>query len=141
MLGVLGGMGPLATVDFMAKLVACTPVVDDADHIPVLLKSIPQSPDRTAAIFGQGPSPLGELCAQAEGLHSEGATLGVMPCNTAHHWFEDLSAHVGLEAEGCKGHQIGLLATPSTLQSGFYQRRLEVAGYPYLVPDDALLDR
>jgi hypothetical protein len=58
MLGVLGGMGPAATVDFLDKFVALTPAIRDQEHLPVLVNFAPQIPDRSAAILGNGPSPL-----------------------------------------------------------------------------------
>ncbi|GBF24996.1 aspartate racemase [bacterium MnTg02] len=149
MLGVLGGMGPLATVDFLAKLVAVTPGKRDEDHLPVIIRSIPQIPDRTAAILNGGRSPLAALIENASALHQGGAELGVIPCNTAHHWFEDLTAAVDLpfmhiadavidriKRQGLDRGTIGLLATPGTIHSGFYQSKLADSGYDCLVPDE-----
>ena len=131
MLGVLGGMGPLATVDFLAKVVTSTPATGDAGHIPLVVRSVPQIPDRNAAVLGQGDSPLEMLCAEARALKDGGATVGVMPCNTAHHWFDELSTAVDLEfihiadaaiaaldSQGVAGQTVGLLGTLGTLKSG-----------------------
>ena len=121
--GVLGGMGPLATVDFMHKLLAATPATRDQDHLPLLVSSIPQVPDRTAAYRGEGASPLPALIASGRRLVDGGASMVVMPCNTAHLWFEPLQAALGVPmlhlvdaalaeaAVAVGGAPLGLLAT------------------------------
>ena len=81
MIGVLGGMGPLATVDFFNKVLAATPAQGDADHVPLLIQSDPRISPRPAAIFGSGRSPLPELLAGRDRLISAGATMLAMPCN------------------------------------------------------------
>ncbi|HZF84509.1 MAG TPA: amino acid racemase, partial [Burkholderiaceae bacterium] len=133
--GVLGGMGPLATVDFMHKLLDATPARCDQDHLPLLVSSIPQVPDRTAAYRGEGASPLPALIASGRRLVDGGAALVVMPCNTAHLWFEPLQAALGVPmlhlvdaalaeaAEAVGGAPLGLLATEATLASGLYTAR------------------
>ena len=85
LLGVLGGMGPLATVDFLAKLCAATPADGDADHVPHVTVSIPQIPSRVAAILRGGESPLPALVDARDRLRAAGATHYAMPCNTAYH--------------------------------------------------------
>ncbi|MBP6893982.1 MAG: aspartate/glutamate racemase family protein [Gammaproteobacteria bacterium] len=135
-IGILGGMGPLATLDFMHKVLAATPARCDQDHLPLLVSSIPQIPDRTAAFLGEGVSPLPALVDSARRLADAGVRLLVMPCNTAHLWFEPLQAALGLpmlhlvdvaldEAvrQAPPGAALGLLATPATLASGLYVRR------------------
>ncbi len=154
MLGVLGGMGPLATADFLSKIVSCTPGKQDADHLPVVMRSIPQIPDRTRAIIDGGVSPIGEMVRHARALKSGGARIGAMPCNTAHHWYEQLVCESGLEfihiadaaidsirENGHTSAEIGLLSTPGTLSSGFYQERLALHGYSCLVPRDDELEQ
>ena len=135
-IGVLGGMGPLATIDFMHKLLAATPAARDQDHLPLLVSSIPQVPDRTAAFRGEGASPLPALVESGRRLVDGGAALLVMPCNTAHLWFEPLQAALGVPmlhivdmalAEARRhvgaGAPLGLLATEATLDSGLYTAR------------------
>lgn len=139
MLGILGGMGPAATADFLAKLVALTPADRDQDHIPLLLACLPQLPDRSAAILGRGPSPLPGLRASLQILCRAGAKAIVMPCNSSHHWHAELQAeakvpllHIAdasLEALPRQPLRVGLMATRGALASGFYQRRLEAAGH------------
>mgnify|MGYP001791910431 CR=1 FL=1 len=83
-LGVLGGMGPLATVDFLKKLVEETPAASDADHLPVIAWSVPQIPSRPAAIMGNGESPLPAPLAGIRTLQEPGPGVIATPCNTAH---------------------------------------------------------
>lgn len=146
--GVLGGMGPLATIDFMHKMLRATPAESDQEHVPVVVSSIPQVPDRTAAWRGEGDSPLAAMLASGQRLAEAGAGLVVMPCNTAHLWFDELQAALGLpmlhlvdvalaeaRALAGRGARIGLLATDATLASGLYQQR-EAAGtdFDWLLP-------
>lgn len=145
MLGVLGGMGPAATVDFLAKLVALTPARRDQEHLPVLAGLLPQVPDRSAAILGQGPSPLPALRRNLELLLRGGAQAVAIPCNSSHHWHEALQAecpvpilHIAqatLTALADTDGPVLVLATRGCLQSGFYQRHLEARGLVWRIPD------
>lgn len=145
-IGILGGMGPLATVDFMRKILAATPARCDQEHLPLLVSSIPQIPDRTAAFLGEGTSPLPALVSSARRLADAGARLLVMPCNTAHLWFEPLQATLGLPmlhlvdaalgeavSQTPAGAAIGLLATRATQASGLYVQRAD-ASVRWLMP-------
>ncbi len=142
-LGVLGGMGPLATVDFLAKLVALTPATRDADHLPVLVYAVPQVPDRVAPILtGSGPSPLPALLAGMHWLVAAGAKAIALPCHTAHHWADAIddaspipllhiadAAIAALEAGGLSGATVGIIGTRATWQAGIYQDRLCRRGF------------
>jgi len=147
LLGVLGGMGPLATVDFLAKLVAATPAEGDADHVPHVTVSIPQIPSRVAAILRAGESPLPALLAARERLRAAGATHYAMPCNTAYHWYDDLVAgldapflHIAdaavdeVAASLAPGAPVGVIATEATHAIGLYSDRLARAGFRVRVP-------
>ena len=145
MIGVLGGMGPLATLDFFSKVLAATAAKTDADHVPLLIQSDPRIAPRPAAILSGGRSPLPELLAGRDRLIAAGATALAMPCNTAHFWYADL-------LQGCSvpflsivdasikelalladtGAPIGIIATRGTLAAR--------AGYTPLLPDDTLLE-
>ncbi|GGF02891.1 aspartate racemase [Aliidongia dinghuensis] len=150
-MGVLGGMGPAATADFLAKLVAATPAASDQEHLPVIARSIPAIPDRSRAILCDGPSPLPALKAGLAQLRAAGCTLAVMPCNTAHHWFEPLAREMpmlhivdavadALRRFGVTAGPVGLLATSGTIAAGIYQNRLAYqdrrtgTGFEILVP-------
>ncbi|MDP6805866.1 MAG: amino acid racemase [Rhodospirillales bacterium] len=147
-LGVLGGMGPLATVDFMRKVIEVTPVTRDQDHLPMIVHSIPQVPDRTAAILGGGESPLPMLGDGIAALNRAGVNCIAMPCNTAHYWFDEIArgskapilhivdaAAEALDRRGFRGATVGLLGTTGTVTSGIYQSRLETRGFACLVPE------
>lgn len=154
MLGVLGGMGPLATADFFSKLLAATPASDDADHVPVLILSDPRIPPRPAAILGDGESPLQALRAARDKLVAAGATFLAMPCNTAHFWFADLTADcpvpfISIIDATCReiasrtapGDAVGVIGTRATLATGLYDSRLAALGYTPRVPDEASMIR
>lgn len=148
LLGVLGGMGPLATVDFLAKLVAATPAAGDADHVPQVTVSIPQIPSRVAAILRGGESPLPALLAARDRLLAAGATHLAMPCNTAYHWYDALVAgcdrpflHIAdaavaeVAARVERGSTVGVIATEATHAIRLYAARLERAGFRVAVPE------
>lgn len=153
MLGVLGGMGPAATVDFLAKLIQLTSAERDQDHIPLVVVSDPRVPDRVAPIMaGAGPSPLEALRRGIRTLEQAGAACVAIPCHTAHFWYDAMAAtarvpilHIAdavladLRRRGGATGAIGLLATTATLKAGFYQQRLEAAGYVCTVPTDEVM--
>lgn len=148
MLGILGGMGPLATVDFLAKLVAATPSARDQDHVPVLAYSVPQIPERVPAILGRGPSPLPAMLEGVGVLVRGGARAIAIPCHTAHHWYDALAAAAQVPvlhiadaaiAELGAARRVGLVATAGTIASGFYQRRLAASGRECLLPEASQL--
>ncbi|MBS4098549.1 MAG: amino acid racemase [Sulfuricella sp.] len=144
MLGILGGMGPAATADFFTKLVALTPAQCDQEHIPLLISCLPQTPDRTAAILGHGPSCLPALLAGLRRLTDGGAQAIAIPCNASHHWHAQLQAAVAapilhiadaaIAALPPGDGTVMLMATRGTLASGFYQRKLSALGRRWQVP-------
>lgn len=148
-LGLLGGMGPEATADVLMKIARATSAARDQEHIPIVVRSIPQIPDRTAALLSGGPSPAGALAEGARALRDAGAEFIAIACNTAHHWHADVQAaadrpvlHIAdAVAEGLRDRAaercVGLLATRGALQSGFYQRRLQLEGFEVLTPREA----
>ncbi len=133
-LGILGGLGPASTVYFCELLTNHTMATCDADHIDMLVSSRPTTPDRTAYILDKSsPDPLPVMLAEAHRLENAGVDLIVVPCNTAHYFYDGL-------ARGCKtpilniidettAHlsrigtkTFGLLATEGTIFSGAYER-------------------
>ena len=146
--GILGGMGPLAGAEFLRQLVEFTPANCDQDHLPVLLRSVPQIPDRTDAIRGMGPSPLPALLDGVQALVDAGVHEIAIACNTAHHWHGDLRTnsddvqimHIGdavldwLDAHAGKEANIGILATTGTLVSNLYTEQLASRGYKAIYP-------
>lgn len=151
LLGVLGGMGPLAAADFLKKLVEETPAQRDQDHIPYVAWGIPQIPDRPPAILGLGESPLPQMLDGVLALKSAGASAVAIACNTAHYWYDDLVAQGGLPILhiadavcedftrcGLRPATIGLISTDGTLKAGFFQHRFAALGYRCLTaaPED-----
>lgn len=148
-LGVLGGMGPLATVDFIEMVIAHTPAKTDQEHLPMLVYSVPQIPDRTDAILGIGADPLPAMLLGIDFLNRNGAGVIAVACNTAHHWFSHLERasvcpilHIAdaavskVASIGITAGNVGLLATSGTVTSGFYQRRLAQHGLTCQLPSD-----
>ena len=143
--GVIGGMGPEATVDFMHRLVARTPARDDADHLHVLVDNNPKIPSRIAALIeGTGEDPTPVLCAMARGLQAQGADFLVMPCNTAHYYLPAIAASVSIPmldmvqlaiARLAGAGRIGLLASPAVRMVGLYKARMEQAGLEAIFSD------
>lgn len=144
-MGVLGGMGPLATVDFLRKLLDATPASSDQDHVPVVVSNIPQVPDRTAAFRGVGPSPLDAMVSSGRRLVAAGAGVLVVPCNTAHLWFDELQEELRLpmlhlvdaaieevQSQIGTGGRVGILGTDATLASGLYVNRRPASGHPLM---------
>lgn len=156
LIGVLGGMGPLATVDFLRKLVASTPVARDQDHVPLLVWNVPQIPDRQKALAGTGESPLPAMRQGIRRLNEGGATRIVIPCNTAHLWSEELArtsaaplihivdaaiaALAAVERQGKESAPVGIVATRGTLEARLYQDRLAARGLPFLVNTNDEID-
>lgn len=150
--GVLGGMGPLATVDFLHKLVLATPASRDQEHIPTLIWNVPQIPDRQHYLAGHGTSPLPAMLEGISRLNAAGATRIVIPCNTAHIWYDELAAasaapiiHIvdaTLDSLNlASGAVVGLIATAATLQARLYQHKLATRGIEYIVPEESLVTR
>lgn len=152
--GVLGGMGPLATVDFMKKVVERTPATADQDHVPLIVCSCPQIPDRVAPAMGKSaPSPLPALLDRLKLLLDAGARCIAMPCNTAHFWYDALAAaarpvpfiHIAdataaeLRRRGVAPAPVVLLGTEGMFRAGFYQDRLGKAGFPCALPSADIL--
>ncbi|GGV16681.1 aspartate racemase [Streptomyces litmocidini] len=134
-LGILGGMGPLATADFYRRLVQRTPAGSDQAHLPVLMWADPAVPDRTAALLGEGPSPVPALVEGARRLRRAGAGCIAVPCNAAHAYVEQLSKATGVEVLDMIGaaleaaarrtpglERVGVLATRGTRLAGLYER-------------------
>jgi aspartate racemase len=151
--GVLGGMGPLATVDFMRKVIAVTPAERDQDHVPLVVYSVPQVPDRTTAIATGSDDPFPALLAGLRALEQAGAELIVMPCNTAHAWFDRLAASTDLTlmhiAEAVRtsldrqpdgDRRIALMATAGTVRTGIYQRALASRTRTVVTPPPTVQD-
>lgn len=152
--GVLGGLGPDATLDFMAKLLerttALTGASTDQDHLHLLVDCNPKAANRNRAVAGTGPSPAPDLAAMARRLSDAGADLLVMACNTAHHWEADIRAATdrpflsildatleALRRQAPDARAVGVLATEGTRAARLYESALERTGYRPIGFDDA----
>jgi aspartate racemase len=149
-IGILGGMGPEATVLLMQKVIAAVPARDDADHIPLIVDQNPQVPSRIAHLIeGTGADPAPVLVAMARRLEGAGAEALAMPCNTAHHYLDAIRAAVSVpvldmvaasarrarEVAGA-GACVGLLASPAVAQVGLFDRALAAEGLDVIHPED-----
>lgn len=94
--GVLGGLGPWATLDLFEKILRLTPASRDQDHLRVIIDNNAKIPDRSPAILGDGEDPTPALVATAQNLEAAGADFLVIPCNTAHAFFEPVARAVGI---------------------------------------------
>jgi aspartate racemase len=146
--GVMGGMGPDATVDFMARVIALTDSQRDQDHIHMIVDHDPTVPNRQTAIRGEDPVVDIRLAAMARRLEDAGADFLVMVCNTAHVFLDSIQAAISIpfisiidesvrEIENvCPDAQtVGLMATDGCLDTGIYQRAVESSGRKPLLPD------
>ena len=147
-IGILGGMGPLATADLFRRIVVKTPAKRDQDHPRIIIYNNPKIPDRTAFILGNGEDPRPELIASARKLESWGADFIIMPCNTAHFFAETIQKAikiplVNMVEETAKVvremglMKVGLLATDGTIKGLVYHRALLKYGVGIAVPNKA----
>jgi aspartate racemase len=154
MLGVLGGMGPLASAQFMVRLTLLTPAARDQDHIPTVLWSDPRVPDRNKGRQDGGPDPLPFLLRGIAGLRRGGCGAIAIPCNTAHGWYEEMQAEAGcpilhivdaaaaeLRRLGIASGTIGVMGTQATLDMRLYQDRLGRLGWDCLTPTSDEMQR
>lgn len=144
--GIMGGMGPLATVDMLHKIIEHTPAHKDQGHLHIIVDDFPQIPDRTAAILGQGRDPKPLMLQSAKLLEEAGAELIVMACNTAHYYWEDIAHSIqapmlNIQVETARFvrelhlKKVGLLATDGTLKTKLYRVACQTEGITVLEPD------
>jgi aspartate racemase len=150
-LGVLGGMGPLASAQFMARLTLLTPAERDQDHVPAVLWSDPRVPDRNRGRLAGGEDPLPWLLRGMRGLKAAGCEAVAIPCNTAHGWYDEMAAeglpilHI-VDAAAAElrlvapSGTVGVMGTAATLHMRLYQDRLQRMGWQVIVPTDGEMD-
>lgn len=147
-LGILGGMGPEATVDFMGKVIKNTPAQRDQEHIRMLVDNNPQVPDRIKAISGCGENPGPVLAEMAWKLEEQGAELLAIPCNTAHFWVDYVKKRVNIPVINMieetqkvlvkdKVTEVVLLATDGTLKTGLYKKILAETNIKLILPEES----
>lgn len=147
LLGVIGGLGPMATAYFMELVTSMTDAHCDQEHMRMLIYSVPDTPDRTAYILRRSSaSPLPQMLEAGLALKSIGADVLAVPCMTAHYFHRQLEAGIGLPVlnaiESCASllkergvANAGLMATEGTVQTGLFQRALESCGIALTLPD------
>ena len=151
LVGVIGGMGPDATVDFMSRVLQQTPASKDQDHVRMVIEHNPHIPSRQRAMSGEGENPGPVIAAMATRLEAAGADILVMPCNLAHAWQSDIEAattipfvsiiEASVQAAVCRSGDdsvVGLMTTPGCFAAGLYQQALADAGRPVIIqtPDE-----
>ena len=149
-IGILGGMGPAATLDCFGKIIKNPAATSDADHLRVVMDSNPAIPDRIAAILGDGESPVPALLAGCRGLEKAGADFIIIPCVTVHFFLPQVQAESPLpilsifdavaeaiQADLAGAKTVGLMGTSATVESGLFQKRLAEDNIHTLVPDRA----
>ena len=143
--GIIGGMGPEATVDFMARVLAFTDGSEDQDHARMLVDNNPKIPSRQLALLGDGEDPGPAIVDMARGLEAGGADFLVMPCNTAHAWVAKIRSAVSiplvsivdLTVAACAAHSsVGLLTTKGCLEAQVYQQAFAASACELVLPDD-----
>jgi aspartate racemase len=155
--GVLGGMGPAATLDFLEKVLAADDTPREQDKIRLIVDCNPGVLDRNAALRGEGASPGPDLAAMARGLVAAGADFLVIACNTAHAWSADIAAAVEapllsmietacdeVAARFPHARRVGIMAGQGCLDAGLYQRACAERGWQAILadagPQAALMD-
>jgi len=147
--GVIGGMGPEATVDLLRHIIRLTPAREDNDHIRCVVDNNTKIPSRIKALYeNSGISPAPAMCDSARRLEAWGVDFLVMPCNTAHYYVNELQAAVSIPVlnilditveAACKRvpdlGRIGLLATTATVRTGLYADRFARIGVDLILPD------
>lgn len=148
--GVIGGVGPMATVYYMQRVIEMTKAGCDQDHINMLVFNDCDIPDRTAFITEQSPdNPLPVMVEDAKRLEAAGCAFVVIPCNTAHYFYDELQQAVKIPVVNIVEETIryakeritdlqcvGIMATTGTIVTGTYQKYAQQAGLDAIVPDE-----
>lgn len=148
-IGILGGMGPEATVYFFNLIIKDTVAARDQDHIPIIIYNLPHVPERTSALLGKGPSPVPLLREGVRRLARAGADFIVIPCITAHAFLpgfktasrvpilsllDEALSFARRSVPGLK--RAGLLASTGTIRSGLFHETFAAAGIEIIAPTD-----
>jgi aspartate racemase len=147
-IGIVGGMGPEATLDLYREIIRATPAQKDQDHLRVLIDSNPKIPDRTPAIVGEGENPVAAMAVSCRAVQKAGADFIIIPCISAHYFLDELQQEIDIPilsafdavSDHITNHHpeiktVGLLATSGTVQGERFAERLAVDGITAVVPD------
>ncbi len=148
-IGILGGMGPEATIDLFYKIIKFTPAEKDQDHLRIIIENNPKIPDRTAAILGKGEDPLPALQESARSLEKAGADFIIIPCNTAHYFLSSIQKSVKIPVlnmieEAVKETQqrifpiqkVGLLASIGIYKTEIYHQHFRKFNIEVISPEE-----
>jgi len=148
-IGILGGMGPEATIDLFYKIIKFTPAEKDQDHLRIIIDNNPKIPDRTAAILGKGENPLPALQETAQNLEKAGADFIIIPCNTAHYFLSQIQKSVKIPIlnmieETVKEtkkripqiKKVGLLASIGVYKSKIYHQHFKKFNIEVISPEE-----
>ena len=148
-IGILGGMGPEATIDLFYKIIKFTPAEKDQDHLRIIIDNNPKIPDRTAAILGKGEDPLPALQETARNLEKAGADFIIIPCNTAHYFLPSIQESVKIPIlnmieETAKETQkrisqikkVGLLASIGIYKTEIYHQHFKKINIVVISPEE-----
>ena len=145
-------MGPAASAEFVTRLIAQTPATHDQEHIPFVLWNEPRIPDRSTSMQAGDNAPLLWLLQGIQALKTVGCDHIVIPCNSAHFWYDDMIkmgvpiTHIvdsiadQLRDLGIDNATVGIMGTQGTIEHRLYQSRLEQQGWNCLVPDRSEMD-
>lgn len=144
-IGILGGMGPQATIDAMNKIIKNTPAHCDQEHIPVITVSIPDIPDRTQSIINQDDKPLEKMAEYLKILETAQVGCIIIPCNTAHFWFNQLQQRTHTKMisivesavhfiQDSKIDEVCILATSATVNTKLYQSQFIANSISFSTP-------
>jgi aspartate racemase len=135
-LGILGGMGPAASAEYITRLIQQTQATCDQEHIPFVLWNEPRTPDRSTSLRNGDDRPLPYLLQGIQVLKDAGCNFIVIPCNTAHFWYDELikfrvpiihivdSVAYSLCDADVNSGTIGIMGTQATIELGLYQNHL-----------------
>jgi aspartate racemase len=152
-LGIIGGVGPLATMFIGEMIVRRTKATKDQEHLHTIIDNDTNIPDRTAFILDNTKeNPVPVIVADAKKLASVGADMIAIPCNTAHTFYDDIVdgspvpvlhmiRETAKRAYDLGAERVGILATTGTLTSRMYQDALEEFGITPVVPDDTMKEK
>lgn len=148
-LGLIGGLGPAATVDLYDKIVKATPAKNDQEHFKVVIEQNPQIDDRTACLLNGGPDPTIAMYNCAKRLERDGCDYIIIPCNTAHAFLPRMLRHLNvpfidmqqtmldeIKAKFGDNARVGLMATSGTIATGIYSKKAEKMGMKMYTPDE-----
>jgi aspartate racemase len=149
-IGILGGMGPEATLNCFSRIISSTPAKTDQEHLRVIIDSNPKVPDRTAAIIAEGESPVPILVAGCRALQKAGADFIIIPCVSAHFFLDEIQQQIALPILSIfdvvsetitsvhpQIKTVGLMGTTGTINGGLFQKRLAVEGIEIMVADES----